>query len=211
MPKYTVVENPPPYTQGESSTSFIFQDTSSQQIVRQIFSNKLVDLPTYTVIPKVFIKAPYTVVNTVVVNTTNVDTKIIAEYKNLSALDNITNTTQLINDGLGQGTYDNNSPPIWSTLINKLNCQQVGELLDITLKFKCTTDTLGGVFEIEAIPTSLKIKEDQSISREEQNFNINFKIITTEECISNGIRLYITPEIGMKINLTNFSLFIIKE
>ena len=214
--KYTVVENPAPYTQGESTTSSINIELSNQQSYIRRTSNRLVDVPIYNVIQRAPIKSTNTVVNTTILNQditiiNEGSTKVSAQYNNLSLMNNIISRTQFINDGLGLNSYDDNTIPIWSTLINQINCSMPKKFLEVILSYTLTTDTLGGAFEIEAFNGSIIEIIEEDITIQEQDFSTRFRIITNQDSITNGIKFFITPELGMTLNITNFSLLIIKD
>ena len=214
--KYTVVENPAPYTQGESTTSSINIELSNQQSYIRRTSNRLLDVPIYNVIQRAPIKSTNTVVNTTILNQditiiNEGSTKVSAQYNNLSLMNNITSRTQFINDGLGLNSYDDNTIPIWSTLINQINCSMPKKFLEVILSYTLTTDTLGGAFEIEAFNGSIIEIIEEDITIQEQDFSTRFRIITNQDSITNGIKFFITPELGMTLNITNFSLLIIKD
>lgn len=206
MPRYTIVENPPPFTQGQSTTSSINVQINN----RQIYNNP------YRLIQLAPIKSENTVLNNTVINQeitviNEGSQKTSAEYKNLSAMSNITTRRQLINDGLGIGSYDDNNPTIWSVIINQITCSMNKKFIEAILSFTATTDTLGGAFEIEAYDGTPLRKIEETISIEEQDFSIRFRLITNQNSITNGIKFFITPELGMKITITNFSLVLIKD
>lgn len=214
--KYTVVENPAPYTQGESTTSSINIELSNQQSYIRRTSNRLLDVPIYNVIQRAPIKSTNTVVNTTILNQditiiNEGSTKVSAQYNNLSLMNNIVSRTQFINDGLGLNSYDDNTIPIWSTLINQINCSMPKKFLEVILSYTLTTDTLGGAFEIEASNGSIIEIIEEDITIQEQDFSTRFRIITNQDSITNGIKFFITPELGMTLNITNFSLLIIKD
>lgn len=216
MPKYTVVENPAPFTQGESTTSSINIALNNQQSYVKKISNRLIDVPVYNVIQKAPIKSPNTVVNTTVLNQditiiNEGSTKVSAQYNNISLINNITTRRQLINDGLGPNSYDDNLIPIWSTLVNQINCSMSKKFLEVILSYTLTTDTLGGAFEVEAFSGSVIEIIEEDITIQEQDFSTRFRIITNQDSITNGIKFFITPELGMILNITNFSLLIIKD
>lgn len=206
MPRYTIVENPPPFTQGQSTTSSINVQINN----RQVYNNP------YRLIQLAPIKSENTVLNNTVINQeitviNEGSQKTSAEYKNLSAMSNITTRRQLINDGLGVGSYDDNNPTIWSVIINQITCSMNKKFIEAILSFTATTDTLGGAFEIEAYDGTPLRKIEETISIEEQDFSIRFRLITNQNSITNGIKFFITPELGMKLTITNFSLVIIKD
>ena len=206
MPRYTIVENPPPFTQGQSTTSSINVQINN----RQVYNNP------YRLIQLAPIKSENTVLNNTVINQeitviNEGSQKTSAEYKNLSAMSNITTRRQLINDGLGIGSYDDNNPAIWSVIINQITCSMNKKFIEAILSFTATTDTLGGAFEIEAYDGTALRKVEETISIEEQDFSIRFRLITNQNSITNGIKFFITPELGMKITITNFSLVLIKD
>lgn len=206
MPRYTIVENPPPFTQGQSTTSSINVQINN----RQIYNNP------YRLIQLAPIKSENTVLNNTIINQeitviNEGSQKTSAEYKNLSAMSNITTRRQLINDGLGIGSYDDNNPTIWSVIVNQITCSMNKKFIEAILSFTATTDTLGGAFEIEAYDGTPLRKVEETISIEEQDFSIRFRLITNQNSITNGIKFFITPELGMKITITNFSLVLIKD
>lgn len=85
------------------------------------------------------------------------------------------------------------------------------KFLEVILSFTLTTDTLGGSFEIEAYDgTAIEVIEED-ITIQQQDYSTRFRIITNQDSITNGIKFFITPELGMTLNITNFSLLIIKD
>lgn len=217
MPKYTIVENPPPFTQGATTVSSITTKLNNNQSYIKRASNKLIDAPLYNIVQAESpIKAKETIVNNTIINQditiiNEGSAKTAAQYNNLSAMTNINSRRQFINDGLGINTYDDNTIPIWSTLINQINCSMPKKFLEVILSYTLTTDTLGGSFEIEAYNgTAIEVIEED-ITIQEQDFSTRFRIITNQDSITNGIKFFITPELGMTLNITNFSLLIIKD
>ncbi len=215
--KYTVVENPPPFTQGATTVSSIVVKLNNNQSYIKRANSRLIDTPIYNVTQITApIKTKETIINNTIVNQeitiiNEGTTKIAAQYNNLSAMTNINNRRQFINDGLGTNTYDDNTIPIWSTLINQINCSMPKKFLEVILSYTLTTDTLGGSFEIEAYNgTAIEVIEED-ITIQEQDFSTRFRIITNQDSITNGIKFFITPELGMTLNITNFSLLIIKD
>jgi hypothetical protein len=213
--KYTVTENPPPYTQGLSTTSSINTELNRPSIYRQPQTGRLVNIPAYNITPKVAIKSPATTVNNTTINqeitiiNQGNNSRTSAQYNNTNIINPITTRTQLINNG-GLGTYDDNSTPVWSTITNKIICNNIKELLSVTLNLKCSTNTLGGSFEIEANNGAVIDIIETGHQIQNQDFNIEFTIVTDQNCVTNGIGLFITPELGMTININDFSLLIIK-
>lgn len=215
--KYTVVENPPPFTQGATTVSSIVVKLNNNQSYVKRANSRLTDTPIYNVTQIAApIKTKETIINNTIVNQeitiiNEGSTKVAAQYSNLSAMTNINNRRQFINDGLGTNTYDDNTTPIWSTLINQINCSMPKKFLEVILSFTLTTDTLGGSFEIEAYDgTAIEVIEED-ITIQQQDYSTRFRIITNQDSITNGIRFFITPELGMTLNITNFSLLIIKD
>lgn len=215
--KYTVVENPPPFTQGATTVSSIVVKLNNKQSYVKRANSRLTDTPIYNVIQITApIKTKETIINNTIVNQeitiiNEGSTKVAAQYNNLSAMTNINNRRQFINDGLGTNTYDDNTTPIWSTLINQINCSMPKKFLEVILSFTLTTDTLGGSFEIEAYDgTAIEVIEED-ITIQQQDYSTRFRIITNQDSITNGIKFFITPELGMTLNITNFSLLIIKD
>lgn len=215
--KYTVVENPPPFTQGATTVSSIVVKLNNNQSYVKRANSRLTDTPIYNVTQIAApIKTKETIINNTVVNQeitiiNEGSTKVAAQYNNLSAMTNINNRRQLINDGLGTNTYDDNTTPIWSTLINQINCSMPKKFLEVILSYTLTTDTLGGSFEIEAYDgTAIEVIEED-ITIQQQDYSTRFRIITNQDSITNGIKFFITPELGMTLNITNFSLLIIKD
>lgn len=215
--KYTVVENPPPFTQGATTVSSIVVKLNNNQSYVKRANSRLTDTPIYNVTQITApIKTKETIINNTIVNQeisiiNEGSTKVAAQYNNLSAMTNINNRRQFINDGLGTNTYDDNTTPIWSTLINQINCSMPKKFLEVILSYTLTTDTLGGSFEIEAYDgTAIEVIEED-ITIQQQDYSTRFRIITNQDSITNGIKFFITPELGMTLNITNFSLLIIKD
>lgn len=214
MPKrYTIIENPPPYTQGLTTTSS-FNTQIYKPIVNQRFSNKLIDNPSYNIIQAIPPKLPGTVVNSTIINqeitiVNQGNNKLGAQYIHTNPISNINTRTQLINNG-GLATYDDNPTPIWSTTNNKLLCTVLKEFIQVVINIKCSTNTLGGAFEIEANNGTVLHIIESNITIQNQDFNIEFNIITDQNCVTNGLQFFISPELGMNLNISNFSLLIIK-
>lgn len=209
MPKkYTITENPPPFKKGPSTTtSFITPN------INEFNNNKTIEFPSYNIItinntPKPTILNSTTINQEITVVNQGIG-RVSAQYTHSNSINNIINRRQLLNNG-ALNTYDDNVIPIWNTLTSKLLPQNIKEFLTVTLSIKCTTDTLGGSFEIELNDgTSLDIIEN-NITIQNQDFNIEFNIVATSSAVTNGLSFFITPELGMAINISEFSLLIIK-
>ena len=215
MPRYTVTENPPPFKTGESTTTEIDTDADIPLVGQRIFSNPLVDTPAYTIIQSVPARPPKTIVNTTVINNTTIinpgeNVEISAEYFNTLSLSNISGRTLLSNNGAGPDTYDDNNTPIWNTAFMRIESTVLKEVLDIQLSFTVNTDTLGGAFEIESNNGAVIDIIEEEITIQQQDYTIALKIIVDQDSIDNGIQFFITPELGMTISVTNYSLLIIK-
>lgn len=215
--KYKVVENPPPGKRGISTITEMNTDTKNILSIGERFnSNRNVDIPLYNVVQRVAPLPPRTIVNNTIINqeitiNNSGTAKVAAEYFHSLPINNITTRTQIINNGAGLGTYDDNTLPIWNVNTSTLSVDAPKKFFEIILSFTLTTDTLGGAFEIEAYNgTSIEIIEED-ITIQQQDFTTRFRIISDNNSITNGIRFFITPELGMKINITNFSILIIKE
>lgn len=215
MPLYTVTENPPPFTQGESDTTTF--DSSARPAIEfdVVMDNRLVSTPAYRIIQSPPIKQKTTTVRTTVINNTTIvnkgdSMKLSAEYENTLLLENISGRTLLSNDGGGPKTYDDTGSPIWDSANMKIVCMNLKEVLDVQLRFSMTSDTLGGAFEIEAYNGSKVDIIEEEINIQEQDFTIRFRIIIDQNSIDNGIQFYITPELGMTVSVNEFSLVIVK-
>ena len=217
MPTYTIVENPPPFKSGITTTQTIDADDATI-LESAVIENRLVDVPVYTIIQVGTggaVPTP-TINNTVIEQTFNIvstNVEVAALYENISSNANISSRTQLINDGLGSTTYDDNTTPIWNTIVNKIEPTILKEVLDIQLRFKLTTDTLGGTFEIDLDRNGINpiidtIEEDIRI--QDQDYTIRFKIVVDQDMIDNGICIFIKPELGMTLTVLDFSLLITK-
>lgn len=213
--KYTVTENPPPFTEGLSTTTSITVDLDKPpQIKEQIFSNRLINFPTYTIIQRVPTKSSSTIVNSTVINqditiiNQGNNNRTTAEYYHSSAM-SLNSRTQIINNG-GLGTYDDNTSPIWSTTTNRIICTTLKDIINITVNVKCTTDTLGGSFEIEINNGTILDIIENNINIQNQDFNIEFNVVVDQNSIMNGVAIFITPELGMTLNINTSSLLIIK-
>lgn len=210
--RYTITENPPPFTNGVSTTTQFNTDSNGPRIIQEVFDNRLTTIPIFNIIQKAPIKSPSTTVNNTVINQditiiNQGNSKVSAQYNHTNIINDITTRTQLINNG-GLGTYDDNLSPIWAT--NKILSTAVKEFINIIINIKCTTDTLGGAFEIELNNGTVLDIIESNINIQDQDFNIEFNVITDLNTVTNGIRLFITPELGMSLNISTFSLLIIK-
>jgi hypothetical protein len=216
MPLYRVTENPPPFKQGNPSSTVMNTDANVGLIPQVITTNRLTDFPIYKVIQSVPIKPPTTIINTttIVNNTTiinpNGGINISAEYFNTLLLNNISTRTLLINNGGGTNTYDDSTSPIWDTALMKLKPSILKEVFDVSLKFTVSTDTLGGAFEVEAF-SNIKIDIiEEEINIQQQDYTIRFKLVADQRAIDNGIYFFITPELGMTISITDYSLLVVR-
>lgn len=216
MRKYTVTENPAPFTEGESTITSMKIPYRRPQDTRPI-SNRLISIPSYTSIEAIDVrfKPPIQVNSTIINQEINIvnqgnTTRITALYAHSNNINNITTKTALINNGLGTDSYDDNTTPIWNSTINRISSNNLKELITVTANLKCSTDTLGGAFELEVNNGTVLDIIENNINIQNQDFNIEFTIVTNQNTINNGVQLFVTPELGMSLSINNFSLLIIK-
>jgi hypothetical protein len=216
MRKYTVTENPAPFTEGETTIASMNIPYKRPQDIRPI-SNRLVSIPNYNSIQAVDVdfKPPIQVNSTIINQEINIlnqgnATRITALYVHSNSINNITTKTALINNGLGLNSYDDGTDPVWNSAINRINSNNLKELITVTANLKCSTDTLGGAFELEVNSGAVLNIIENNINIQNQDFNIEFTIVTDQNTINNGVQLFVTPELGMSFSINNFSLLIIK-
>jgi hypothetical protein len=214
MKKYTITENPAPFKQGISTTTS-FNNFNPSTIAERT-NNKLIDIPTPVVINVPISKPPATILNSTVINQEiNIlnqgnSTRITAVYNHSNSINNITTKTALINDGLGVGSYDDNNNVVWASNINRIVSSNLKEIIVVTINLKCSTDTLGGAFELEVSNGNVLDIIENNINIQNQDFNIETTIVVDQTTINNGVQLFLKPEVGMSITVSNFSLLIIK-
>lgn len=215
--KYTILENPVPGTKGPSYYTELGLDDNSVYVEeRENTSGRLTDFRSYRIVPARKPR-PKTEINTVHVtqNITYIESdegiELSSVYINLSQMVNKTEKFQLINDGLGEGTYDDSSVAMWDTIINELTISDLKGVYDIQLCFDITTDTLGGTFELSAESKGKVIDIiEEDVHIQNQDFTLRFKIIANEELVNNNVQFYMKPELGMKISVNNFKIVIIR-
>lgn len=216
MSLYTVTENPAPFKKGETTTTTMDTNANISFVSQAVTTNnRLTNFPVYSVIQVTPAKPITTIINTTTINNTTIintgeGIKISAEYYNTLPLVNISSRTLLSNNGGGGNTYDDNPTPIWNTALMRLQPTVLKEVFDISLKFTLTTDTLGGTFEVEAFNnTKIDIIEEE-INIQQQDYIIRFNLVIDQRSIDNGVSFFITPELGMSISVTNYSLLIVR-
>jgi hypothetical protein len=216
MKKYTVTENPAPFTEGESTIASMNIPYRRPQDIRPI-SNRLVSIPSYTSIEAIDVnfKPPIQVNSTIINQEINIlnqgnSTRITALYNHSNSINNITTKTALINDGLGIGSYDDNNNVVWTSNTNRITSNNLKEIIVVTINLKCSTDTLGGAFELEVNNGNVLDIIENNINIQNQDFNIETTIVVDQTTINNGVQFFLKPEIGMSLTISNFSLLIIK-
>lgn len=215
---YTVNEGPAPFKDGKRNSTFISDKDTSDLIFSEqnaLLRNRLLDVRTYTVRPRQPVVQPPNTVNTTVIN--NIvqggGQAFKAMYVHAGTISSIVGRTKLINNGNGVGSYDENASPAWNTIINELVSQATGEIIELQLRFRSQTDTLGGAFEIEldkggANPIIDIQEHDQT--NQHQDYTIMFKVVSDSDFVANNACIYIKPELGMTMDISNLSFLILK-
>lgn len=212
---YTITENPSPFKKGESETISFNSEARPGIEFDIVIDNRLVTTPIYRIVQspplrQQNINVNRTVIeqNISVVNGENIE--ISAEYFNTFLINNISTRTLLINNGGGVNTYDDNISNIYNTTSMSITPTLLKEVLDIQLKFRVQSDTLGGDFKIEAFNGSTIDIIEQVVNIQDQYYTIKFKLVVSQDSIDNGIQFFITPEEGMTLSINDYSLLIIK-
>lgn len=217
---YTINEGPPPFRDGKRNQTRIDDTTGGVDIIiglnNVVESNRLLDVKPYTIITREPTPTPPNTVNTTIVNNViqvSGGQSFKAEYVHAGTQSAITSRTKLINNGNGVGTYDENPSPVWNIVTNELVSQAPGEIIEIQLRFQAQTDTLGGAFEIEldkggANPIIDIQEHDQT--NQFQDYTIIFKVVSDSDFANNNACIYIKPELGMTLSISNLSFLILK-
>lgn len=216
---YTVNEGPAPFKNGDRNITFISDQDSADLILSEsetTIRNRLIDVQKYTIQNRQPVTQPPNVVNTTIVNNivqVSGGTSFKATYVHAGTQNNIANRTKLINNGNGVGTFDENSTPIWNKVTNEIISTTVGEIIELQIRFRTQTDTLGGAFEIElnkggASPIADIQEYDQT--NQFQDYTIIFKVLSDSDFVSNNACIYIRPELGMTLTISNLSFLILK-
>ena len=88
------------------------------------------------------------------------------------------------------------------------------EIIEVQIRFTASTDTLGGAFELElesALNSFVIDKQEFNINIQDQDYTAVYKVLTTTDDAAAGIQIYITPELGMTLNLTDIEFIFIKS
>lgn len=216
---YRITENPPPGKSGVSSSQS-FDDTNAEDqfvILPPGDRPRLVEFPFYTIVNdgatgrRELPTAPSPIViETTVVNSS---ATLSARYVDTVGLTGINARTLLTNDGLGASTFSDMPLPIWDTSANKINVYNDKEIIELQIRLRASTDTLGGAFELEleTISTLTVIDtQEYNINIQEQDYTITYKIVTSTDDATNGINIYVKPELGMSLDLTNIEFVFIR-
>ncbi len=205
-----VIENPPPGKTGETYITVIEDDTSPFNILTINNPSRLVDLgPYYTVVGTTTntvvenVSAPTPIVVNAPVN--DISSTLSSDYESTTTITNINSNTQLTNDGLGSSTFEDIIPPIWNTTNNTIIVYNEKEIIEVQLRLTATTDTLGGAFELSLVTnaTSNVIdKQEFNINIQQQDYTVTFKFVTTLDDVISGVSIFVQPELGMVLNLT---------
>lgn len=217
---YTTNEGAAPFRDDDGKRNITFiSDTDRPDLLFSeqdtLLRNRLIDVRRYRIVQQKPVVQPPNTVNTTVIN--NIvqggGPAFKATYVHAGTQSGITSRTKLINNGNGVGTYDENSSPAWNVVTNELVSQAVGEIIELQLRFQSQTDTLGGAFEIEldkggANPI-IDIQEyDQT--NQFQDYTIIFKVVSDSDFVNNNACIYIKPELGMTLSISNLSFLILK-
>jgi len=213
---YTVNEGPAPFKDGERSTTVIENTDSVDLIINNSLTNRLVNVPRYVIIPRKNTVRPPNTVNTTVINQVvsgSSGSSFKAQYTHAGTQANIVMRTKLSNNGNGVGSYDDNPSPVWNVVKNELVSVAAGELIEIQIRFQSQTDTLGGAFEIELDKGGdspiIDIQEyDQT--NQFQDYTITFKVVSDSDFVANNACIFIKPELGMTLSISNLSFLILK-
>jgi len=219
---YTVNEGQPPLRndgQDSRNITHIADDERADLVFPEsniIFRNRLVDMQRYTIRNREPVPEPPNTVNTTVINNiiqVTSGTSFKAKYVHAGTQGSITMRTKLMNNGSGVGGYDDNPTPVWNTTTSELVATSIDQVIELQLRFQSQTDTLGGAFEIEldkgGADPIIDIQEyDQT--NQFQDYTIIFKVVSDADFVANNACIYIKPELGMTISISNLSFLILK-
>ena len=217
---YRITENPPPGKTGESLVKVI--DDSSLVAIPLVpvrSEPRLVHFPYYTIVTdgttnKINQRpaaTPPIIIETTVVNSSATLSSLYED--NTAGIANISSRTPVTNNGLGADTFEDILPPIWDKILNQINSYSTKEIIEVQLRFTVSTDTLGGAFEIqlETLSTNNIIDTQEfNTNIQEQDYTVIFKIVTRPDDVTSGIGIYIEPELGMTLSLTNIEFVFIR-
>lgn len=134
-------------------------------------------------------------------------------YDDLAGMSTITARTKVTNDGGGPDTSFDIVPVIWDTGSNVINVYAEKEIIEVQIRFTVATDTLGGAFELDlesVTGAELIHREEKSVNIQDQDFTINLKVVTKSAWMVGGICIFIKPELGMSIDLSDIEFTFIK-
>ena len=216
---YRITENSPPGKTGISSFQEIDDTNAEDQFVILPPGDRprLVEFPFYQIVNdgatglRELPNAPTPVViETTVVNSS---ATLSARYEDTAGITGITTRTLLTNNGFGLSTFTDISPVIWDTGNNKINVYNDKEIIELQIRLRASTDTLGGAFEVEleTVSTATVIDtQEYNINIQEQDYTVTFKIVTSTADTTNGISIYVKPELGMTLDLVNIEFVFIR-
>lgn len=227
---YTIIENPPPGKRNSESITTVQSFNDDEKTLSQLSVGTSVGellesrsrTQPYVVISNQPIILPArdrsnpTIIQPIIINNNlSAGSAVIsARYENSGSINSITSRTLFTNNGLGSRTQDNNTPNIWTLTTNTIDVQSANEIIEVQIRFTASTDTLGGAFELEleSILNSFVIdKQEFNINIQDQDYTAVYKVLTTTNDAAAGIRIYITPELGMTLNLTDIEFIFIKS
>lgn len=132
-----------------------------------------------------------------------------ARYLGTVNTNNIISRTQLNIDGNLSGSYDDTGYVSWDG--SKIKGRELKQLIEVQLQFSITTDTLGGQFNIEFNQGGIDpilVSQDLTINAISQDYTINANLVVDNDFLTDGARIFLTPELGMKIDISNLELLL---
>ena len=154
-----------------------------------------------------------TPVSSVPTATTIINTAVAtAEYRHSGTMSNVNGRTGIQINGVSIGSYDDTGYLAWND--NKIRARGIGQTLEVQLQFRATTDTLGGLFNIEINKGGsdpILDTQDHTINTVTQDFTITSNIVVDDDFLNNGAEIFITPEVGMNLTINNLEILIITE
>ena len=217
---YIIIENAPPGKRGSTQSQVVNDENFA---VNNGLGDSQNRLQPYVVLnpEDIIVPAPRAssgptilqpiIVNTPVSNEEEMEEKFAAKvftsvYDDISGITDITSMKLMTNDAQGPNTKVDSDFAAWNSDTNTITINKENEFIELQINLTVYTDTLGGSFEVELIDKESSEslgKQESTVNIQNQDFALSYKFISNENNKKQGIKIYITPELGMKISLTD--------
>ena len=225
MPRYKITENPPPFTQGETTVTEIDTDADVGLISQLVSTNRLIDTPLYKVIQSV--SAPARPPKTIVINNEIIiqegsQEKSQAEgvkysiYTHSETINNITSKIILPFNNIGSENLTKDiQPPVWNINDGVLSFTEVGKIYKVIILLRATTNVLDAVIEVglesvNNINDFIIHREQRFLLRQVNDLVIELRITTNPTLLNTPFNLYFDTLGDDSITLSDMFLQIVK-